>query len=135
VKLARAAFLLLFLAGLYALMFFGGDQVAQVTNSRWLAALFGLVVSVSYVALFYGIEKLVMPAGDAGALTEWMAFEDETKKVGPFEIILGLSMVVVLGLASFDRFGSPTAFLAGLLSGVLIAAVVAHRFKIQSLQS
>jgi hypothetical protein len=133
VKLARAAVLLTFLAGLYALVWFGGDQAAQLTDSRWLAALLGFVVSITYVALFFGIEKFIVPTADVGALSEYLSFEDETQQVGPFEIILALSLVVVLGLASFGHSGTPVAFLAGLFGGLLIAAVVAQRYRKPSL--
>jgi hypothetical protein len=135
VKLARAAILLTFLAGLYALVWFGGDQAAQLTDSRWLAALLGFVVSITYVALFFRIEKLIVPTADVGALSEYLSFEDETQQVGPFEIILALSLVVILGLASFGHSGTAVAFLAGLFGGLLIAAVVAQHYRKPSLNN
>ena len=134
-RLARVAVLLLFLAGFYALMFFGGDQVAQATDSRWLAALLGLVASVSYAALFFWAEKLVKPASDINARTELVSVEDEAQQVGPVEIVALLSLVVILGLASFGYSGTPVAFLAGLLGGFLLTGVVAQHFTKPSLQS
>jgi hypothetical protein len=133
--LVRLGLVVAFYGAVYGLITFGGDQVADVLESRFLIGLVGLVAGFALFGLYLWAETLFASASNNRTPSESEGVEEATPPMGPVGIVALLSVAVILALASFGYSGTPMAFSAGLLIGTLIAMVAAPRLGKLGLQS